>query len=114
VVLKFFLHISKEEQRRRFLGRLEDPNKQWKFTASDIAEREHWDHHQKAYQDAIGATSMPWAPWYIIPADHKWAARSLVASVVTTRIESLDLEYPKPSEKERERLEQARKKLEKE
>ncbi len=111
LVLKFFLHISKEEQRRRFLERLEDPEKQWKFTSSDINERAFWDDYQKAYQDAIGATSTPWAPWHIIPADYKWVARTLVAEIVTSRIRSLDLEYPKPTKEELKLLENAKEKL---
>jgi PPK2 family polyphosphate:nucleotide phosphotransferase len=113
VVLKFFLHISKDEQRKRFLERLEDTNKQWKFTASDINERAYWDDYRKAYQEAIGATSTPWAPWYIIPADYKWAARTLVAEVVTSRIRSLGLGYPQPTREERGLLEQAKRELEK-
>jgi PPK2 family polyphosphate:nucleotide phosphotransferase len=112
VVLKFFLHISREEQKSRFLERLEDQNKQWKFTASDIAERAYWDDYRKAYQEAIGATSTSWAPWHIIPADYKWAARTLVAEIITSRIQSLSLEYPKPTKEEREMLEKAKKKLE--
>ena len=81
VVLKFFLHVSKDEQRKRFLKRLEDPRKHWKFSAADLVERGFWDDYMKAYEDAIGATSTKWAPWYIIPADHKWVTRGLVARI---------------------------------
>src|SRR4051794_14355295 len=75
VILKFFLHVSKKEQKRRFLERLERPEKQWKFTAADLAERGYWSKYMEAYEDALSATSTRWAPWYIIPADHKWATR---------------------------------------
>ena len=94
VILKFFLHLSKDEQRKRFLKRLKDPKKQWKFSPGDLAERAYWDDYMKAYEEAISATSTKWAPWYIIPADHKWVSRALVARIVTNAIESLDLHYP--------------------
>ncbi|HEY7301073.1 MAG TPA: polyphosphate kinase 2 family protein [Xanthobacteraceae bacterium] len=95
VVLKFFLHISKEEQKRRFLARLEESGKQWKFSTSDFAERKLWDQYMAAYEDAIRETSRPNAPWYVIPADHKPMARLLVAKAIIEALESLDLQFPK-------------------
>ena len=95
LILKFFLHVSKEEQKRRFLERLDRPEKQWKFSAADLAERAHWGEYMRAYADCLSATSTEWAPWYVIPADHKWVTRAVVADVVTTAIRSLDLQYPK-------------------
>ena len=95
VVLKFFLHISKEEQRRRLLARLEEPAKGWKFSMGDIAERKLWDEYMAAYEDAIRATSRPEAPWYVVPADHKWFARFLVSRVVIATLQALDLKFPK-------------------
>ena len=75
IILKFFLHLSKDEQRKRFLKRLKDPSKQWKFSPADLKERAFWNDYMKAFEDAISATSTKWAPWYIIPADHKWVSR---------------------------------------
>ena len=95
VVLKFFLHVSKEEQRHRFLDRLEVPAKRWKFSLSDVKERRRWDDYAAAYEDAIRATSRPSAPWYIVPADHKWFARLVVAAAIIDALEGLDLAYPK-------------------
>jgi len=94
VILKFFLHLSKEAQKERFMERLEDPRKYWKFSLKDIAERKHWKSYARAYEEAINATSTDWAPWYIIPSDHKWSARVLVAEVIGDAIESLHLKYP--------------------
>src|SRR6266852_4034714 len=82
-ILKFFLHISKREQKQRFLERLENPRKYWKFSEADLAERTHWKEYAEAYEQALSATSTEWAPWYIIPADHKWSARVLVAEAIT-------------------------------
>src|SRR5206468_2618835 len=82
-IVKLFLHISKETQKQRFLERLENPDKYWKFEPADLREREHWKDYMKAYEHALTATSTPWAPWYVIPADHKWSARVLVAEVIT-------------------------------
>jgi PPK2 family polyphosphate:nucleotide phosphotransferase len=93
-VVKLFLHVSKEEQKRRLLERLEDPAKSWKFSTSDVAERAHFDAYQLAYEDAITATSTTWAPWYVVPADHKYALRALVGGVLTHVIEQLDLRTP--------------------
>jgi PPK2 family polyphosphate:nucleotide phosphotransferase len=111
-ILKFFLHLSKDEQRKRFLKRLKEPSKQWKFSPADLAERAHWDDYMKAYEKAIGATSTKWAPWYIVPADHKWVSRAIVARVVTNAIESLDLRYPEVTEAQEAVLAEARKQLE--
>lgn len=97
VILKFFLNLSKAQQKERLLARLDDPHKLWKFSAADLAERGHWDQYQAAYQDALSATSTEEAPWYVIPADHKWAARWLVSEVLSNTIESLDLKFPAPS-----------------
>jgi PPK2 family polyphosphate:nucleotide phosphotransferase len=113
LVLKFFLHVSKGEQKRRFLERLNNPEKHWKFSESDMAEREHWKDYQKAFEDALGATSTKRAPWHVIPADRKYVARALVADIVTTAIQDLGLEYPKVSAEKMAQLEAARAKLEK-
>jgi PPK2 family polyphosphate:nucleotide phosphotransferase len=112
VILKFFLHLSKDEQRKRFLKRLKDPRKHWKFQAADLTERGFWDDYMKAYEQAISATSTKWAPWYIIPADHKWVTRALVARIVTTTIESLDLRYPEVTEEQKAVIAEAKKQLE--
>jgi PPK2 family polyphosphate:nucleotide phosphotransferase len=95
LVLKFHLRISKEEQRQRFLARLDEPNKRWKLTPADIAERGMWDKYMDAYEEMIRATSTPHAPWYVIPADHKHVAWLVVAAVITDALESLKLEFPK-------------------
>jgi PPK2 family polyphosphate:nucleotide phosphotransferase len=93
-VVKLFLHVSKHEQRKRFLDRLEDPDKLWKFSAADYDERKRWDDYQAAYEEAITATSTKWAPWYVVPADHKWLMRAVVAGILVDTIEGLDLHYP--------------------
>jgi PPK2 family polyphosphate:nucleotide phosphotransferase len=95
LVLKFFLHISKEEQRRRLLDRLDEPAKRWKFSMNDVAERKLWDRYMAAYQEMIRATSRPGAPWHVVPADHKWFTRLVVAAAVTEALEGLDLAFPK-------------------
>jgi PPK2 family polyphosphate:nucleotide phosphotransferase len=94
VVLKFFLHISKEEQRQRLLARLEEPAKRWKFSMGDIAERKLWDKYMAAYEDMIRATSRPQAPWHVVPADHKWFGRLVVAGAIVDALERLDLAFP--------------------
>lgn len=104
MVLKFFLHVSKDEQRRRFIDRLEDPEKHWKFSLGDLAERAHWDAYQQAYQDALNATSTKWAPWYVIPSDLKVTARALVSEVMVSRIARLKLRYPEISGEQEQRL----------
>src|ERR1051325_11282503 len=95
LILKFFLHISKEEQRKRFLARLEEPAKRWKFEMGDVAERKLWDKYMHAYEEAIRHTSREEAPWYVVPADNKWFARLLIAEAMVDAMEGLDLEFPK-------------------
>ncbi len=112
VILKFFLNLSKDEQRRRFLARLENPDKHWKFSDSDLTERGYWDDYMRAYEQCIGATSTEWAPWHVIPANHKWVSRSLVAGILVAAIERLDLKYPEVTEEKRLQIEAARKQLE--
>jgi len=111
VILKFFLYISKEEQRERFLERLENPEKNWKFSAADLAERGYWDDYMEAFEDCLSATSTKWAPWHVIPGDHKWVARTLVSAILTDTIQSLDLSYPEVPAEDREALEAAKEKL---
>jgi PPK2 family polyphosphate:nucleotide phosphotransferase len=111
VILKFLLNVSKKEQKRRFLERLERPEKNWKFSASDMAERAFWDDYMDAYEDALSATSTGWAPWYVVPADHKWVSRAVVADILISTIQSLDLRYPEVSQAQRKALEEARRKL---
>ncbi len=93
-IVKVFLHVSKEEQKKRFLSRLEDPAKNWKFSVADLAERQHWDEYQNAYEEALSATSTAWAPWYVVPADHKYALRALVGGVVVDAIDQMGLKSP--------------------
>ena len=113
-VLKFFLHLSKKEQKKRLLERLADPAKHWKFSANDLSERARWSDYMDAYEAALTATSTEWAPWYVIPADHKWVARTAVADILTQTIRSFDLHYPTlPPDKEAA-LEVARRQLEEE
>jgi PPK2 family polyphosphate:nucleotide phosphotransferase len=112
--LKFFLNVSKQEQRKRFLERLNDPEKNWKFSLGDLRERAYWDEYQQAYEDMLSATSTRWAPWYIIPADKKWFARACVADIITSRIRQLDLKMPTVSDEERAALAEARRELENE
>ncbi len=111
-IVKFFLHLSKAEQKQRFLKRLDRPNKEWKFDANDVAERAHWDEYMDAYEDALSATSTKWAPWRVIPADHKWLAHALIAAIVVESIESLGLDWPTVSEEERKANAEARRRLE--
>ncbi len=94
VVLKFFLHVSRDEQKRRFLERIDDPAKNWKFSPGDVAERQHWDTYMAAYQDAIRATATPQAPWYVVPADHKWFTRLVVVCAMIDALERLHLKPP--------------------
>ncbi len=110
-VVKFFLHISKEEQRRRLLARLDDPAKQWKFSPADLAERSHFDEYQQAYEEALTTTSTSWAPWYVVPADHKPAAHALVGAIVVNAIDELNLQPPTIGEEQARELENARKAL---
>ena len=107
-VVKFFLNVSQKEQHKRILKRLKDPKKHWKFSPSDLAESAFWDDYMKAYEDAISATSTKWAPWHIIPADHKWVSRAMVCRILTDTIEELKLKYPEVTDTQREAIEKAR------
>ena len=100
-IVKFFLHVSKEEQKRRFLDRLDHPEKHWKFSSADVKERGFWDRYMEAYEDAIRRTAAPHAPWYVVPADHKWFARLVVAEAINETLDRLDLRYPtvRPAQK---------------
>ena len=111
-VIKFFLHVSKDEQRRRFLDRLDHPAKHWKFSAADLAERAHFQAYQEAYEDALTQTSTTWAPWYVVPADHKPAMRALVGGIIVSVIDRLDLEYPRVDATQTEAFDRARRELE--
>jgi PPK2 family polyphosphate:nucleotide phosphotransferase len=113
-VLKFFLNVSKEEQKRRFLARINTPEKSWKFSAADVREREHWDDYMDAFEDAFNHTSTRWAPWYVIPADHKWFTRAAVADVIISKLKSLDLRYPELGEAHLKELQKAKELLENE
>jgi PPK2 family polyphosphate:nucleotide phosphotransferase len=111
LIRKFFLHVSRKEQKRRFLDRLENPAKNWKFSGGDAAERAHWKHYMQAYEDLIRATATEEAPWFVVPADNKWYTRIVVAAAVVDALASLDLEYPKVGKDKRAELEQARQML---
>ncbi len=111
IVLKFFLNMSKSVQKKRFLERLDQPTKNWKFSAGDVVERGFWEDYMKAYEDALGETSTKWAPWYVVPADHKWVTRAVVAGIVTAAIRGLDLKYPELTEDDRTRLAESRRQL---
>jgi PPK2 family polyphosphate:nucleotide phosphotransferase len=110
-VRKFFLHVSRSEQRRRFLMRLDDPAKNWKFSANDAAERQHWRAYMEAYEDTIRHTASKEAPWYVVPADNKWFTRLVVAAAVVDALDSFDLCYPKVTKRQRQELAEARKAL---
>ena len=110
-VLKFFLNISKNEQRKRFLDRIEDPKKQWKFQPDDMRERAHWDEYMAAYEEAISATSTKEAPWYVIPSNHKWVSRAIVATILTQTIHSLDLKWPTLTPEKRKQLKESKRLL---
>jgi PPK2 family polyphosphate:nucleotide phosphotransferase len=111
VIRKFFLHVSKKEQKKRFLARLEEPEKNWKFSAADIHERKYWDDYQDAYEDMIQNTATEHAPWYVVPADHKWFSHLVISTVIVDTLESLDLAYPKVEAAKRKELEAAKKLL---
>jgi len=111
VIRKFFLHVSKEEQKQRFLARLDEPKKNWKFSPNDVVERDFWDDYQHAYEEAIRATATKHAPWYVIPADHKWFTRLAVAAAIVDTLARLELHYPVVDAKQRKSLRAARKKL---
>ncbi len=108
VILKFFLHVSKKEQKKRFLERLDDPHKHWKFSLSDVRERDRFGEYMDAYEDAIRATATPWAPWYVVPADNKWFTRLVVAASIVDTLHGLDLAYPAVDAARREELRAAR------
>lgn len=112
VVRKFFLNLSKKEQKRRFLQRLETPDKNWKFSAADIRERECWDDYMKAYENMIAATSTKHAPWYVVPADNKWYTRLVVAAAIVDTLKELNLEYPSVDAEQRKQLLAAKRQLE--
>jgi PPK2 family polyphosphate:nucleotide phosphotransferase len=111
VIRKFFLHLSKQEQKKRFLERIEDPAKRWKFSPEDIRERQYWGEYMKAYEDMIQNTATRHAPWYVVPADHKWFTRVVVAAAVIDAMVSLDLRYPELSKEKLKELEAAKKAL---
>jgi PPK2 family polyphosphate:nucleotide phosphotransferase len=111
-IVKFFLHVSKDVQKKRFLARLDTPGKEWKFNAADVAERARWDDYMSAFEDALTATSTPWAPWYVIPADHKRVTQAFVAQVLVEKVRALDLHWPEVSEAEHAANLEARKQLE--
>jgi PPK2 family polyphosphate:nucleotide phosphotransferase len=111
-VVKFFLHVSKAEQKRRFLARLDNPDKLWKFSAADVTVRGHWDEYMQAYEDAITATSTQWAPWYVLPADNKHVMQAMAAAIIVDTIEGLDLHWPTVSDADRAANDEARRALE--
>jgi PPK2 family polyphosphate:nucleotide phosphotransferase len=110
-VLKFFLHVSKDEQKRRFLDRIDRPEKNWKLSPNDVKERAHWDDYMKAYEDMLTHTSTEHAPWHIIPADHKWFSRIAIADIVVSTLKKLKLHYPTVSEDQKQQLEEAKQML---
>jgi len=110
-IVKLFLHVSNEEQKRRFLKRLDHPDKNWKFSTADLAERRHWDEYRTAYEDALTATSTIWAPWYVVPADHKYALRALVGGIVVNAIDQMDLAPPRINADDLEALSRAKAEL---
>ncbi len=112
IILKFFLHLSKDEQRKRLLARIDEPDKNWKMSASDLHERTFWDSYQQAYEKLLTHTSIDEAPWYIVPADHKWFTRAAVADIIVRRLEKLGLAYPSVSDEQRAQLAVQRKRLE--
>lgn len=114
VILKFFLHVSKKEQRKRFLERLDDPVKNWKFSMADVKERGFWKDYQKAYEEMVQQTATKYAPWHVVPADNKWFTRLVVAATIIDALRKLNLEFPTTSKEKRKELEQVRKSLEQE
>ncbi len=113
-VIKFFLHVSRKEQKRRFLERLTNPQKNWKFSPADVAERQYWDAYQEAYEDMIRHTARKHAPWYVVPADNKWFTRLVVAEAVVKALEEMNLKYPKVDKELKAELEKARRQLQSE
>jgi len=110
-IRKFFLHVSKDEQRKRFLKRIEEPSRNWKFSMGDVRERAHWDDYMTAYEDTIRHTATPYAPWYVVPADHKWFTRLVVAAAVIDALDEMNLEYPKVDAAKKRELAEARRLL---
>ena len=110
-IVKFYLHLSKEEQRKRFLARIDEPEKNWKFSLADIAERKYWKQYMKAYEECIGATSTREAPWYVVPADDKENARLIVSQIILDTLEGLEMSYPKTTDERRQELLEIRKQL---
>lgn len=111
-IVKFFLNVSKDEQKQRFMERIENPEKHWKFSDADAYERKYWDEYQQAYEEMLNETSTKHAPWYVIPADKKWVTRAAVAAILAKEIESLDLKYPSVTEKQKQAIDACRKLLE--
>ena len=111
IILKFFLHVSREEQKKRFMKRLDNPEKNWKFSASDVRERQYWRDYMHAYEQAIAATASEHAPWYLVPADNKWFTRLVVAAAIVEAVEQLDLAYPQVSPEQKKELAAARAEL---
>ena len=114
VICKFFLHLSKKEQKKRFLDRLDHPDKNWKFSAADVKERGYWDAYQSAYEDLIKQTATPYAPWYVVPADNKWFTRVVVAGAIVDALEGLQLSYPKLTAAQKRDMAEAQRKLDRE
>jgi len=114
VILKFFLHLSREEQKRRFLKRLDNPEKNWKFSPADVHERKFWPNYMRSFEEAIRATASDQAPWYVVPADNRWFTRLVVAAAIVETVEALDLEYPKVSAEQKKELAVLRAALERE
>ncbi|MEH1805708.1 polyphosphate kinase 2 family protein [Nostoc sp.] len=114
IIMKFFLNVSKAEQKKRFLERIDSPDKNWKFSDNDVRERAFWDDYMNAYEEVFNNTSTKWAPWYIIPADRKWFTRLTVANIICTKLEELNLQYPTVSEEHKQQLLQAKRILEQE
>ncbi|MBX2894091.1 MAG: polyphosphate kinase 2 family protein [Cyclobacteriaceae bacterium] len=108
IILKFFLHVSKKEQKKRFLERIDDPSKNWKFSLSDLKERGFWDDYQKAYSEALSATSTEYAPWFVVPADDKWYARLAIAAIIARQFAKLEINYPVVSQAQKEELQKAK------
>ena len=109
--MKFFLHLSKEEQRKRFLARIDEPEKNWKFSLADIEERKYWKQYMKAYEECLSATSTRDAPWYVVPADDKENARLIVSQIILDTFDGLEMAYPKTDAKRRQELQAIRKEL---
>jgi PPK2 family polyphosphate:nucleotide phosphotransferase len=111
ITVKFFLNVSRDEQKKRFLQRLDDPTKNWKFSSSDLKERGFWNEYQKAYEECLNGTSTKYGPWYVVPADKKWYARLLISEVITQTLESFEMDYPKLNEEQMRALEGYRQQL---